>query len=143
MTDKFLNSRTSPAKDPVADNIYSIGLIKDTKLNNCLRHSKNTLLVEKCPPRLENYTEEYLFKFKKNEVLNIDETKCVTKSYSGDIGFAPKEIYQNGTTNCMKTNLINVFKVGGPQGDMCIGNNLTTATTLNCALSNWTYNFKL
>lgn len=142
MTSKFVDSNSAPSKDHISESIFSIGLIRDSKLKNCFRHEGSKIYVEKCPLMTSSYTPEHLFKFKKNEVLDVDETRCISQDQRGDVGFAKRELYDNGTTNCMKTNLINIFKVG-KKDNSCIGNNLTTATTLDCNLSNWTYDFKL
>lgn len=129
-----MSTNNMPIKEAVT--LYSIGIIKDTNLNNCLSFDGTNVVMRPCPIVLNQYDDRFRFKFTGGEVRTVNDSHCFTKNQDNTFNFTTLKYFDSGVTNCHRFKSDSNFPIKSTD-NTCLGNNLDKLTSINCNVSNW------
>jgi len=129
-----MTSTNTTVKPPI--DLYSIGLIRDTKLNNCLSFDGTNLKLKSCPLVLNQYDDTYRFKFVNGEVHDIKDEYCFLRNQNKEFTFEKIKTYDSWTNNCYKFQKDIGFSIKS-DNDTCLGNNIDKIMSIPCTGGNW------
>ena len=118
-------------------NTYTIGLIRDTNIDNCLSFDGKTLSLSKCPVALTDYNNTFRFKFQNGEIRDISENYCFVRNRNLEFSFEKVNTFSSGDNNCYKFLTTASFPLLSDKGSTCFGNNIDKMMSLPCSASNW------
>jgi hypothetical protein len=129
-----LTSNNTPIKPPI--DIYSVGLIRDTKLNNCLNFDGTNLKMKGCPLVLNQYDDTYRFKFVNGEIHDVKDEYCFLRNQNKEFTFEKIKTYDSWTNNCYKFQKDIGLTIKSDK-NTCLGNNLDKVLSIPCDAGNW------
>jgi hypothetical protein len=116
--------------------IYSVGIIRDTNLDNCLSFDGQNINLRRCPVALTEFNDTFRFKFTNGEVHDVNSKYCFTRNNNSEFNFEKIKTYDSWSNNCYKFNKEANFPIKSDNGT-CLGNNIDKVMSIPCNVSNW------
>ena len=117
-------------------NVYSIGVIKDVNLDNCMSFDGTKIVMKRCPLILNEFNDTYRFKFINGEIHDPNDKYCFTRNSIKEFKFEKINTYDSFTNNCYKFQKKSSFNILSDSGT-CLGNNLDKIMSIPCNVTNW------
>jgi hypothetical protein len=117
--------------------IYSIGVIRDVNLDNCLSFDGTQINIRKCPVVLTEFNDTHRFKFINGEVHDVKDNYCFVRNSNSEFSFEKINTYDSWTNNCYKFKNNTGFQIQSDGGNTCLANNLDKLMSIPCNASNW------